>query len=58
MARSSTNEKVHFFPVRGANHFNILAPTNRLIAEKILRDDGPTCNLTFTEEELNKRFAK
>src|SRR5262249_24344200 len=27
MARSSTNPKVQFLPVRGANHFSILAPT-------------------------------
>jgi acetyl esterase/lipase len=58
MARASTNPKAHFYAVRGANHFSILAPTNRLIAERVLRDDGPTCNLTFTEEELSKPFGK
>ncbi len=58
MARSSTNPNAHFVPVRGANHFSILAPTTRLIADKILRDDGPTCNLTFTEEEVGKLFTK
>jgi hypothetical protein len=57
MARSSTNPKAHFFAVRGANHFNLLAPTNRLIADKILCDEGPACNLTFTAEELSKPFA-
>ena len=44
--------------VKGANHFDVLATTNRLIAEKILRDTGPTCNLSFTEAELNKPFAR
>jgi pimeloyl-ACP methyl ester carboxylesterase len=58
MNRSSTNAKVRFFPVRGATHFTILAPLNRLIADKILHDDGPTCNLTFTVQEVNKPFAK
>jgi len=58
MARTSKNPKVKFFPVRGANHFSLLAPTNRLIAEKILRDDGPTCNLAFTEDEVNKNISK
>ena len=48
----------HFLPVRDANHFSVLAPTNRLIAEKILRDNGPTCNLTFNAEEVNRLFAK
>jgi dipeptidyl aminopeptidase/acylaminoacyl peptidase len=58
MAGSSKNENAHFFAVKGANHFSILAPTNRLIAGRILKDDGPTCNLAFTEAELNKQFGK
>jgi dipeptidyl aminopeptidase/acylaminoacyl peptidase len=58
MARASKNPQVRFFPVKRANHFNILAPLNRLIAAKLLLDTGPTCNLSFTEEELNKPFAK
>lgn len=58
MARSSTNPKVQFLTVRGANHFSILAPTNRLLADKILRDDGDTCNMTLTAEEVSKPFAK
>jgi acetyl esterase/lipase len=58
MARSSTNANVHFVPARGANHFSILAPTTRLIAGKILHDDGPACNLSFTEEEVSKPFGR
>ncbi len=58
MARSSNNPQVQFFPVKGATHFSILAPTTRLIAEKVLRDDGPKCNLSFTEEELARPFGK
>jgi dipeptidyl aminopeptidase/acylaminoacyl peptidase len=58
MAKASTNPKAHFLPVRGANHFNLLAPVNRHIAAKILRDDGPACNLAFTEDEVNKLVAK
>jgi acetyl esterase/lipase len=58
MARISRNPKVHFFPVAGANHFDILVPTTRIIAEKILRDGGPKCNIAFTSEELNKPFEK
>jgi hypothetical protein len=54
MARASTNPQVHFVPVTGANHFNLLAPTTKLIAEKILRDDGPTSHLSFTEDEVTK----
>jgi dienelactone hydrolase len=58
MARSSTNPKVHFLAVRGADHFSILAPTTRLVADKILRDDGPACNLAFTEDEVSKLFGR
>lgn len=55
LSRSSTNPKIHFHPVKGHNHFSILAPMNRLIAEKILRDEGPTSNIAFTDAELNKQ---
>ena len=58
MSRANTNPKAQFFPVRGATHFSILAPVTRLIADKILRDDGATSNLSFTEEELNALFRK
>jgi acetyl esterase/lipase len=58
MARASTNPQVHFLPVRGATHFSILAPTSRLIAAKILRDDGAATKLSFTEEEVNRLFTR
>jgi dipeptidyl aminopeptidase/acylaminoacyl peptidase len=58
MARTSTNDKVRFVPVKGATHFSILAPTTRLIAEKVLRDDGQASNLTITEDEVNKLFGR
>jgi acetyl esterase/lipase len=58
MARVSKSEKVHFYPVEGANHFNLLAPVTRLIAERVLRDDGAACNLDFTAAELDRFFAK
>ncbi|OAI49374.1 peptidase [Planctomycetaceae bacterium SCGC AG-212-F19] len=54
MSRASSNPQIHFVPVRGANHFNLLAPTTRLIADKILRDDGLASKLTFTEDEVTK----
>ncbi len=54
MARSSTNPKVRFLLVPQTNHFSILAPANRLIASKILRDDGPECNITLSAEELSR----
>jgi pimeloyl-ACP methyl ester carboxylesterase len=58
MKRATTNAKVQFYKVAGASHFSILAPTTRLIAEKILADNGDSCNITFTNEELDKLFRK
>lgn len=58
MAQASTNPMIHFYPVTGASHFSILAPTTKLIAGKIVRDNGPSVNIAFTEQELNQPFAK
>jgi dipeptidyl aminopeptidase/acylaminoacyl peptidase len=58
LMRASTSPKAHFYPVNGASHFSILAPTNRLIAQKILRDEGPETNIAFTAAELNKPFGR
>ncbi len=58
MSRATTNPMVHFLPARGASHLNVLAPTNALIARKILADQGATCNLTLTEEEVSRPFAR
>jgi acetyl esterase/lipase len=58
MARACTNPRGHFYPVKGADHFSILQPTTRLIAAKVLRDEGATTSLAFTEEELNKPFGR
>jgi acetyl esterase/lipase len=58
MWRASTNPRVHFLPVRGADHLTTLAPTNALIARKILGDVGSTTNIGFTDEELYQPFAR
>jgi len=58
MMRASSNPKAHFHAIRGANHFSLLAPTNRLIAGKILLDDAPRMNIAFTENELNRLSGK
>jgi acetyl esterase/lipase len=58
MSQACTNPKVKFFPVKGANHFNQLDPTTRLIAGKILKDDGPTTAISLTADEVNKPFAR
>lgn len=58
MERASTNPKIRFHSVKGADHVSVLAPTARLIARKILSDDGPESNIMLTAEELNRPFAK
>lgn len=58
MAKASTNPNVHYLPVQGATHFSVLAPVNELIADRILKDDGPKTNLEFTEAELAKLVKK
>lgn len=38
------------------DHFDILHPITQLVAEKIVRDTGPQCNIRFTEPELRQRY--
>ena len=57
MAGRSRNPAAHFFLVKGADHFSILAPTTRLIAERINADTGATSNLTFDQADLDRLFA-
>lgn len=56
MAKASTNANVRYLPVKGANHFNVLAPVNNLIAARVLKDTGERTNLAFTEAELADLF--
>lgn len=58
MAKISTNAHVHFIAIRGANHFATLAPTNQLIARKILQDTGEFSNLSFSEEEVRQNVMQ
>lgn len=58
MAKDSTNANVHYLPVKGADHFSILAPVNKLIAERIGNDTDPKTNLKFTEDEFGRLFMK
>lgn len=58
MKQASTNNQLHFFPVKGANHVTVVGPVSKLLADKISRDDGEKTNLSITEEELVKAFSK
>jgi dienelactone hydrolase len=57
-AAANKNPLAHFYAVKGASHFSILAPTNERIAAKIVADDSPALNIRFTEAELNDDFAR
>src|SRR5262249_28667175 len=50
MKRANTNPAVQFHPVQGATHFSLLAPVTQLLANKILRDNGPIFNIVITEQ--------
>jgi acetyl esterase/lipase len=58
LARASRNPLVHLHPVKGTDHFSILFPGTRLIARKILADEGATTNIAFTEDELSNMLAR
>jgi alpha/beta superfamily hydrolase len=58
MSRASKNPDIHFVEAKRADHFSILAPVTKLVATKVLSDNGPTCNLAFTEDEVNSAFGR
>jgi hypothetical protein len=58
MQRNSSNPAIHFYRVRGADHFSILAPMTRLLAARVLRDRGPVTNIEFNEDELANVIRK
>ena len=53
LQEGSTNPQAHFLPVPNATHFSILAPTTRLVAQKILQDNGAETNIAFSQLELD-----
>ena len=57
LRQASKNPLVQFFPVQGADHFSILAPGTKLIAEKILSDVDPTAEISISEQELKSLFG-
>jgi alpha/beta superfamily hydrolase len=52
LLKVSTNPLIHFYSIPGKNHFSTLAPITKIIAAKILLDNGPSSNIQFTQEEL------
>jgi alpha/beta superfamily hydrolase len=58
MAKTTTNPNVHFIEIAGSDHFATLAPTNDLLAAKIIADTATTSTLTLSEAEVNQNFTK
>lgn len=56
--QNSGNPNVHCLPVQGADHFDVLWPTNNVIAAKVLQDTGDVCNIKLNATELNRAWAK
>lgn len=58
MKAASTNVRIHFVPIEGADHFSALQPTTTLVAAKILADQGPTTSITLSQEEASALFTR
>ncbi len=54
LQKKSTNPLIAFYPLPGLSHFSTLAPTTKLIAQKILSDTGTMTNIKFSAEEFAK----
>ncbi|NHZ91620.1 prolyl oligopeptidase family serine peptidase [Massilia sp. CCM 8733] len=52
MRSATSNPHIRFVAVKGADHFNVLAPANRVIAQKILRDSGAVSNIMLAAPEI------
>jgi acetyl esterase/lipase len=58
MRTASNNPNLRFLAVEGADHFSILAPTTKLLATKILADQGETTSITITDDEASAPFVR
>lgn len=58
MKRKTKNPHIHCYLIQGGDHFNILAPMNALIAQKILADTAATSGISFTDEEIDGIMSK
>lgn len=54
----SANDNIHCYIVDDADHFSVLAPITRLLAEKISSDTDTACSITLTDAELQTAMAQ
>lgn len=52
--RTSENDNIHCYIIQGEDHFSVLAPVTRLLAQKILEDTGAEPGISITQEELEE----
>lgn len=52
----SKNPALHFVPVAGSDHFELLSPTNRLIAKKLVQSARGGPELALTQAEVVSAF--
>ena len=50
--KRSTNGNIHCYVIDEEDHFSILAPLTRLLAQKILADTGGESNIALSKQEL------
>lgn len=55
MARLTQNEHVHFMGVAGCDHFSLIFPFVRELAQKITQDTGDTCNIVIDATALAQK---
>ena len=56
MRRMSQNPALHFIAIAGATHFSVLAPSNEVIAKRILNDLPSHSQFQMTQTELQAQF--
>lgn len=58
MEAATENENLHCYVMENADHFSVLAPITRVLAQKILADTGAEPNISITQEELEAAMAQ
>ncbi len=56
-AANAGSAPVKTYAVQGAEHFNVLAPVNRLLARKVVADTGPSANIAPSEKEIAEAMS-
>ncbi len=56
--RTSQNDNIHCYIMEGQDHWSVLAPLTRALAQKILSDTGTECNIAITQEELDEAMKQ